>query len=190
MPIKTRPRLIAAASSTTKLFVDDGREIAALAQSENKTRSDVIRELVHEALRQRRLRALGRDEGEAYLRRLHQEALQAGLTPVLTELAALRALATPTPTAAADVTAAPERARAARQGTASLQLLAALLQKLTLAEHLLKVLVTVGMQKDGLGADEIKRQLAGHELTGLEQTQAMLQRVLGEGAQALLNGED
>jgi len=46
----------------TKLFVDDLREVGNLSRDEEKSRSDVIRELVHEALRQRRLRALGRRE--------------------------------------------------------------------------------------------------------------------------------
>ena len=66
MPIKGRPRLVASQASGTKLFVDDLREVIKLSQTEpRKTISDMLRELVHEALVNRRLQAFKRDQQEA-----------------------------------------------------------------------------------------------------------------------------
>lgn len=66
MPIKGRPRLVASQASGTKLFVDDLREVIKLSQTEpRKTISDTLRELVHEALVNRRLHAFKRDQQEA-----------------------------------------------------------------------------------------------------------------------------
>ncbi len=65
MPIKGRPRLVASQASGTKLFVDDLREVIKLSQTEpRKTISDTLRELVHEALVNRRLQAFRRDQQE------------------------------------------------------------------------------------------------------------------------------
>src|SRR5262245_6364692 len=90
MPIRNRPRLVASTSSTTKLFVDDLREVSNLAHDEKKYRSDVIRELVHEALRQRRLRTLGRDESENHVRKIYQETVAEAVAPLMKEFADLR----------------------------------------------------------------------------------------------------
>jgi valyl-tRNA synthetase len=66
MPIKGRPRLVASQASGTKLFVDDLREVIKLSQTEpRKTISDTLRELVHEALVNRRRQAFQRDQQEA-----------------------------------------------------------------------------------------------------------------------------
>lgn len=66
MPIKGRPRLVARQASGTKLFVDDLREVIKLSQTEpRKTISDTLRELVHEALVNRRRQAFQRDQQEA-----------------------------------------------------------------------------------------------------------------------------
>lgn len=78
MPIKGRPRLVASQASGTKLFVDDLREVIKLSQTEpRKTISDTLRELVHEALVNRRRQAFQRDQKEA------QRAEQSG---TITEL--------------------------------------------------------------------------------------------------------
>lgn len=82
MPFKGRPRHIATKACGTKLFTDDLREVAKLTELEQKTTSDVLRDLVHEALVTRRQRAMGRDEDENYLRRLHQQAIEAALRPL------------------------------------------------------------------------------------------------------------
>jgi hypothetical protein len=67
MPIKGRPRLVAKQASGTKLFVDDLREVLKLSQTEpRKTISDTLRELVHEALVNRRRQAFQRDHQEEH----------------------------------------------------------------------------------------------------------------------------
>lgn len=67
MPKKGRPRLVASKASGTKLFVDDLREVVKLSETEpRKTISDTLRELVHEALINRRLQAFKRDRQEAH----------------------------------------------------------------------------------------------------------------------------
>jgi hypothetical protein len=87
MPRKGRPRLVSSKASGTKLFVDDLREVVKLAQAEGRgTISDIIRDLVHEALAYRRLRAMGRDTAEEPLRRIHQQAVSAGINPLEVDL--------------------------------------------------------------------------------------------------------
>jgi hypothetical protein len=79
MPRKGRPRLVSSKASATKLFVDDLREVIKLAQVERHgTISDVIRDLVHEALAYRRVRAMQRNAAEEPSRHIHQQALSAG----------------------------------------------------------------------------------------------------------------
>jgi hypothetical protein len=79
--------MISRKASGSKLFIDDLREIVHLAQVESgRTVSDVIRDLVHEALVTRRQRSIGRDEDENYLRGLHQKAISAGIDPLASEL--------------------------------------------------------------------------------------------------------
>lgn len=90
MPIKGRPRLVASQASGTKLFVDDLREVIKLSQTEpRKTISDTLRELVHEALVNRRRQAFQRDQQEA--RRAEQNAAGNDLTEIKILLAKLTA---------------------------------------------------------------------------------------------------
>ena len=186
MPIKTRPRLVASSSSTTKLFVDDLREIAALSRAENKYRSDIIRELVHEALRLRRLRAIGRDEGENYVRRIHQEAIAEGVSPVINAIAELRQ--------SMEHFSNEARSGAGDGGLKIINalsgLLAQLLQRAIVTENVVKVLMTVGMQKDDVSPEEIKRQLAGHDETGIRQSRELMKRLLGDGQIPALNEKE
>ena len=67
MPKRGRPRTVAHRACGTKLFVDDLREVVKLSQVEDKTISDLLRELVHETLLHRRLQAMGRDREEIAL---------------------------------------------------------------------------------------------------------------------------
>ena len=88
MPIKGRPRLVASQASGTKLFVDDLREVIKLSQTEpRKTISDTLRELVHEALVNRRLQAFKRDQQEAH--RTEQHATGSELKEIKTALTKL-----------------------------------------------------------------------------------------------------
>lgn len=180
MPIRNRPRLVASSSSTAKLFVDDLREVAALSNAENKCRSDIIRELVHEALRQRRLRAIGRDEGEDYARRIRQEAIAEGINPLMNVVAELHRTVESIPEKCASEARPVGDASFGKGFEALLGLMAHLLQRAIVTENIVKVLMTIGMQRDDLSPEEIKRQLAGHDETGLRQSQDLMKKVFGD----------
>lgn len=183
MPIRNRPRLVASTSSTTKLFVDDLREVSNLSHDEGKSRSDVIRELVHEALRQRRLRALGRDESENHVRKIYQETVAETIAPLLKNFADLRQQLV-------IVTAQSEdEARsgiAAKTGDVLLALLSHLLRRSAVTESIVKVLMTIGMQKDGVSAEEIRKQLAVQDEAGMQQARELIQKLPGDFPRAIL----
>lgn len=87
MPRKGRPRLVSSKASGTKLFVDDLREIVKLSLAENRgTISDTIRELVHEALANRRVRAMQRDAAEERISHNRRAAISDGNHPLESEL--------------------------------------------------------------------------------------------------------
>lgn len=172
MPLRNRPRLVASAPSSTKLFVDDSREVAALTRTENKSRSDIIRELVHEALRQHRLRAIGRDEGEDYVRRIHREAVAEGVNPLMSAVAELRQLV--------EHCSCDSRSEAQSLNQSLFELMAQLLQRVIVTENIVKVLMTVGMQKDDVAPEEIRKQIAGHNETGSRQSRELMKRFLGD----------
>jgi hypothetical protein len=181
MPIRNRPRLVATTSSTSKLFVDDLREVGALARDEKKYRSDVIRELVHEALRQRRLRALGRDESENHVRKIYQETVVEAVTPLQQEFAQLRQqITTTTPPSEGN----PQAVAVTKWGDTLPKLFLTLLRQSIATESLVKVLLTVGMQKDGVAPEAIKQQLTAQEEAALQQARELIQRLLGDYIEA------
>jgi hypothetical protein len=172
MPPRNRPRLVTSTTNSTKLFVDDSREIAALTRAENKSRSDIIRELVHEALRLRRLRAIGRDEGEDYVRRIHREVITEEINPLISSIADVRQLLEQFSTGS--------RSESQSLNRAMFELMAQLLQRVIVTENILKVLMTVGMQKDDVAPEEIRKQIAGHNETGIRQSREFMKRFLGD----------
>ncbi|MBS1789652.1 MAG: hypothetical protein JST85_18150 [Acidobacteria bacterium] len=177
MPIRNRPRLVASTSSTTKLFVDDLREVGNLSRDEEKSRSDVIRELVHEALRQRRLRALGRDESENHVRKIYQETVAEAVEPLLKDFASLRQqLVIATAQSEDDA----KSGIAAKTGDLLLALLLHLLRRSAVTESIVKVLMTIGMQKDGVSAEEIRKQLAVQDEAGMQQARELIQKFPGD----------
>ena len=155
MPVKGRPRLVSRQANTTKLFVDDRREVIALSTSEKKCVSDVIRELVHEALRVRRFRAFGRDEGDEFIRNLYRETIAEGIMPVLAEFDNLR-----------------QRERAI------LDVLSQIFGHVLNAEHVAKVNATIAMQNDNLRPDEINAQTAAYQQGGALQARAITEKIL------------
>ncbi len=184
MPIRNRPRLVASTSSTTKLFVDDLWEVSSLSRDEEKSRSDVIRELVHEALRQRRLRALGRDESENHVRKIYQETVAEAVEPLLKEFADLRQQLVIV-TAQSEDSAKPDTT--AKSSDVMLALLSHLLRRSTVTESIVKVLMTIGMQKDGVSAEEIKKQLALQDEMGMQQARELIQKLPGDYARAVMS---
>ena len=184
MPVRGRPRLISSKPNMTKLYVDDLREVVKLSAAENKTMSDLIRELVHEAFRYRRLHAFAQDEGESQLHKLYQSAVQTGvetgLQPVFEQFAQMQQTL--------DVLTAQNTTAAAGNGVrrddrfsqALLALAAQLLRRLLVTENVAKVLMTVGMQRDQLGAEEIQTQLAIPEETAYAEAQQFMQKLLAD----------
>ncbi len=184
MPIRNRPRLVASTSSTTKLFVDDLREVSNLSRDEEKSRSDVIRELVHEALRQRRLRALGRDESENHVRKIYQETVAEAVEALMKEFADLRQQL-------AIVAAQSEESTKSDSTTKNyevmLTFLSHLLRRSIVTDNVVKVLMTVGMQKDGVDSEEIRKQLAVQDETAIQQARELIQKLPGDYPHAILS---
>lgn len=170
MPVKGRPRLVSHQANTTKLFVDDRREVIALSTSEKKCISDVIRELVHEALRVRRHRAFGRDEGENFIRDIHRETIAEGINPVIAELADLRQKL--------ETFSSPSE-------QAILAIVSHILSHVMISEHVAKVLARIAMQKDNLTPDQVKAQLATQNHAGALQAKTITEKILAQYALAL-----
>jgi hypothetical protein len=78
MPYATRTRAAkkAAHVSSTRLAKDDLRDVRSLVTATKKTEAHVLRELVHEALKTRRLRRAGRDETTAPVRDAQREIVR------------------------------------------------------------------------------------------------------------------
>jgi hypothetical protein len=177
MPKRGRPRLISTLPNTTKLFVDDRRELIALSSNEQKSMSDAIRELVHEALRERRLRALGRDEKDDFVRQIHRETITEGIHPLTAEIASLRQMIEAI-SAKSIWEMQPSMNLASTNEQAMLMLVRVVLSRALVTENLAKILVTVGMQRDNLKSDEIQTLIANQEQNGHHQAEALAQKIL------------
>lgn len=194
MPVKGRPRLVSHQANTTKLFVDDRREVIALSTSEKKRISDVIRELVHEALRTRRFAAFGRDEGDEFIRNLHRETITESVNPLIAELAALRQRVELFPARMAEEIQ-PVFSKATQNEQAVLEIISQVLSHVMISQHIAKVLATIAMQKDNLTPDQVKTQLAAQQQAGALQARAITEKILTQYvllaplADAHLNGE-
>jgi hypothetical protein len=187
MPRKDRPRLVASSSSATKLFVDDLREVNTLSFDGGKSRSDIIRELVHEALRLRRLQTIGRDQGEDYICRIHREAIDEGLTPVMEAVAGIRSMIEVSSVDGRSESPGMEDAKTTELLSRAL---AQLLQKAIVTENVVKVLMTVGMQKDGISAEEIRKNLLSQDEDGVRQTRELMKKLLGDRLTVDLTGSE
>lgn len=177
MPKRGRPRLISNLPNTTKLFVDDRRELIALSSSEQKSMSDAIRELVHEALRERRLRAFGRDEKDDFVRQIHRETIAEGIHPLTAEIAKLCQMVE-TLSAKSVWEERPSAVLSSTSEQATLMLVRIILSRALVTENLAKILVTVGMQRDNLRKDEIQTLIANQEQNGHNQAEAVAQKIL------------
>jgi len=190
MPARGRPRLVARQANTAKLFIDDRREVITLSVSEKKCVSDVIRELVHEALRARRFRAFGRDEGEDFIRHIHRKTIAEGVNPVITELANLRQTIETLPARIA-LEMQPIIASASPIEQAIWALISQILSHVMISEHVAKVIATVEMRKDNLALDEVKAQLASQNQAGALQAKTIAEKILAQykpfAAQAVAN---
>jgi hypothetical protein len=177
--------LVASSSNATKLFVDDLREVNTLSLDEGKYRSDIIRELVHEALRLRRLQAIGRDQSEDYIRRIHREAIAEGLAPVIEAITGIRSMI--------EVNSVDGKSESqGTEYTKTIELLprvlAQLLQKAIVTESVVKVLMTVGMQKDSISAEEIEMNLLNQDEDGIRQAKELMKKLFGDRLTVDLTG--
>src|SRR2546428_3584391 len=175
MPARGRPRLVSHQANTTKLFIDDRREVIALSANEKRCVSDVIRELVHEALRARRFRAFGRDEGEDLIRNIHRKTVAEGVNPVIAELASLRKTIDTLPARIA-LEMQPIIASASPIEQAIWALVSQMLSHVMISEHVAKVIATIEMQKDNLTPDEVKAQLALQNQAGALQAKTITEK--------------
>ncbi|MGE0133447.1 MAG: hypothetical protein AB7U82_35675 [Blastocatellales bacterium] len=170
MPRKGRPRLVSSKASGTKLFVDDLREVVKLAQVERGgTVSDVIRELVHEALTLRRLKAMGRDAAEEPLRRIQQQAVSEGISPLEQEIkeikAALAKLVTNGHLSGDSAKRNPEQ---------SSPLLADILGFAVTAESKVHLLLQNFLLARGLGEEAVRKLLTEHEEKSRRRTEKIV----------------
>ena len=76
---------------------------------------------------------------------------------------------------------------AAKTGDVLLGLLSHLLRRSAVTESIAKVLMTIGMQKDGVSAEEIRKQLAMQDETGVQQARELIQKLPGDHACAILS---
>jgi hypothetical protein len=174
-----RPRKVSGQSATTRLFIDDRREVVTLSTNEKKHISDVIRELVHEALRVRRFRAFGRDEGEDFIHNIHQKAIAEGVNPVITELAALHQTIETLP-ARIVIELQPIIAGASPIEQAIWTLTSQMFSHVMISEHVAKVIATVEMRKDNLTPDEVKAQIVSQNQAGALQAKTITEKILDQ----------
>jgi hypothetical protein len=182
--------LVARRANTTKLFIDDRREVITLAANEKKHISDVIRELVHEALRARRFRAFGRDEGEDFIRNIHRKTIAEGVNPVIAELASLCQTIETLPSRIA-LEFRPIIASASPIEQAIWALVSQMLSHVMISEHVAKVIETIQMRKDNLSPDEIEEQVALQNRAGALKAKTLADKILAQykpfAAQAVAN---
>jgi hypothetical protein len=179
MPKQGRPRKVSGQSTTTRLFIDDRREVVTLSANEKKHASDLIRELVHEALRARRFRSFGRDEGENFIRNIHRKTIAEGDNPMITELAALRQTIETLP-ARIIIELRPIITGASPIEQAIWTLASQMFSHVMISEHVAKVIATVEMRKDNLSPDEVKAQLVSQNQAGAIQAKTITEKILDQ----------
>jgi hypothetical protein len=86
LPTRRRPPTKAARVSSTRLAKDDLRDVRSLVSATKKTEAAILRELVHEALKTRRLRQAGRDETTAPVRDAQREIVRDELAELKAQL--------------------------------------------------------------------------------------------------------
>lgn len=169
MPVRGRNRLIASKASGTKLFVDDLREVTKLTQTEHKTTSDLLRELVHESLVTRRQRAMGRDEEENHLRQLHQQAISTGVSSLEKEIKRLSEMVSQLAAPISDPAASKPAQIDAMQ-----TLLTEVLGFTITTEMKTHLLLQNFLLHRGLSEESVQTLIAEHEAKSREQTEQIV----------------
>lgn len=169
MPVRGRNRLIASKASGTKLFIDDLREVTKLTQTEHKTASDLLRELVHESLVTRRQRAIGRDEEENHLRQLHQQAISFGVSSLEKEIKRLSEMVSQLAISGSD-SVNPKNAKSEALQT----LLTEILGFTITTEMKTHLLLQNFLLHRGLSEESVQQIITEHEAKSREQTEQIV----------------
>ncbi len=173
MPRKGRPRLISDKACGTKLFVDDLREVIKLAQVERRgTVSDTIRDLVHEALANRRTQAMRRDAAEKSTHRASQMAFSYDLSPLEPTLKEIKAM----------LGKLAVESRESGSANGDFSRISALLTEIIgftmTAEMKTHLLLQNFLLSRGLGEEAVKKLIAEHEAKSRKNTEQIITGLL------------
>ena len=91
-PKRSNKQRLAKVSSSSKLFDDDFQSVANMCRAENAKESEVIREIVHDWLRIKRVEALGRDQIEDPVRAIYKRVLSEQLEPLHESISTIKSL--------------------------------------------------------------------------------------------------
>jgi hypothetical protein len=150
--------------------VDDLREVIKLSQTEGRgTISDILRDLVHEALAYRRMRAMGRDTTEDPIRRIYEQAVSAGINPLEGELKAIKE-------ALRQLKAEDRRSEGSANDIASLiyPFLTEIIGFAMTAEMKTHLLLQNFLLGRGLGEESARKLIAEHEEKSRQNTQKIV----------------
>lgn len=90
----SKKRTIAKPNCSTRLFVDNYREVQQMIRAQGSNESEVLREIVSDWFRMKRIQALGRDQTEDPIRRIYErvieEKIKEHITPLTTTLSELK----------------------------------------------------------------------------------------------------
>lgn len=78
----SKKRKLAVPSSTTKLYADNYRDVAAMMREQSKSESEVIREIVSDWYRMKKIQALGKDQTEDPVRRIYERVIDERINPL------------------------------------------------------------------------------------------------------------
>lgn len=88
---RTRKRRISKLTCSTKLYQDDHRTLTALVKDKASSESEVLRDIVSEWLRMKRVEALGKTQGEETVRKIYERILEEQLSPFTDQLRSIKA---------------------------------------------------------------------------------------------------
>jgi hypothetical protein len=78
----SKKRKLAVPSSTTKLYADDFRSVADMMRQQEKTESEVLREIVSDWFRKKRVEAYGKDQTDESVRRVYERIIDERISPL------------------------------------------------------------------------------------------------------------
>lgn len=85
-----KKRRISKSTCSTKLYEDDYKDILSTVKAQGSNESEVIREIISEWYRAKRVEALGQVEGDPITRRIYQRMLEEHLDPFLERISKIQ----------------------------------------------------------------------------------------------------